>query len=432
MSSSQERAIVSLLSEVALSFDGAFLGVALAFAAVRTVFKYVSNSAALCKVREAPYVTVSDLRSILESENSNESQPSNGKLVIVRGTVETEGSWNSLKTNVLVSQESGHRAVVIQRTLTCIYHEWRGFLGRTSDLRAIFLRSKRREESSSFRSVHSLPIFSNIGYLRPKKFFSDRDLIGITRHSKVDEGIDEQPQVPFVLVEGGQWPRSDSVAVNMDGSKHPLPLVTNYHKLLPVINSPHTFLQTLFGQEYPVGLLDEEKILPLGKEITAVGVCSLKNGNPEIQSCKDLPYFLSDMTKDQMVVDLTNSSSILFWGGIILGSLSVGVLGYAAVRNWNRWKEWKERERQLRRPNNSPSDELNFQVLQEEEEEETEDVPDGQLCVICLTRRRRSAFIPCGHLISCQYCAVALGREASPKCPVCRQEVRCSTRIYGS
>ena len=41
-----------------------------------------------------------------------------------------------------------------------------------------------------------------------------------------------------------------------------------------------------------VGLLDEEKILQLGKDITAVGVCSLKDGIPEIKSCKDLPYFL--------------------------------------------------------------------------------------------------------------------------------------------
>lgn len=41
-----------------------------------------------------------------------------------------------------------------------------------------------------------------------------------------------------------------------------------------------------------VGLLDEEKILPLGKDITAVGMCSFKNGVPEIKSCKDLPYFL--------------------------------------------------------------------------------------------------------------------------------------------
>jgi len=41
-----------------------------------------------------------------------------------------------------------------------------------------------------------------------------------------------------------------------------------------------------------VGLLDEEKILPLGKDITAVGHCSLKNGIAEIKSCKDIPYFL--------------------------------------------------------------------------------------------------------------------------------------------
>lgn len=41
-----------------------------------------------------------------------------------------------------------------------------------------------------------------------------------------------------------------------------------------------------------VGVIDEERILPLGSEISAVGVCTYKNGVPEIRSCKDLPYFL--------------------------------------------------------------------------------------------------------------------------------------------
>lgn len=41
-----------------------------------------------------------------------------------------------------------------------------------------------------------------------------------------------------------------------------------------------------------VAMLDEEKILPLQKEITAVGICSLRNGAFELKSCKDLPYFL--------------------------------------------------------------------------------------------------------------------------------------------
>jgi E3 ubiquitin-protein ligase MUL1 len=52
------------------------------------------------------------------------------------------------------------------------------------------------------------------------------------------------------------------------------------------------FFYTLGFFFLKVGLLDEEKILPLGKDITAVGVLSFKNGIPEIKSCKDLPYFL--------------------------------------------------------------------------------------------------------------------------------------------
>lgn len=59
-------------------------------------------------------------------------------------------------------------------------------------------------------------------------------------------------QVPFILIESGQWPDSDYVIVNMDGSRHPLPLTTVYHQLQPVNASSYTFLQALFGHEYPV------------------------------------------------------------------------------------------------------------------------------------------------------------------------------------
>lgn len=40
----------------------------------------------------------------------------------------------------------------------------------------------------------------------------------------------------------------------------------------------------------------------------------------------------SDMTKDKMIMDLTETTSVLFWGGVIMGCLSVGILGFAAVR----------------------------------------------------------------------------------------------------
>ncbi|XP_027168765.1 E3 ubiquitin-protein ligase SPL2 [Coffea eugenioides] len=392
-----DQAAAAVLSQLALAADGAVLGLGLAYVAVRSILKFTSNSSALRKIEQAPSIRVSDLRSVLtlpsDNDDSANEQSESGKLVIVRGCVEAKSAldtnWKSLRptpSGVLVSQESGDKGVILQRTQTCIYNEWRGFFGWTSDLRSLFVRSWKEQESSTVRMV------------------------------------------PFILVETGRWPQSDYVVVNMEGSRHPLPLTTVYHRLQPIHASPYTFLQALFGHEYPVGLLDEEKLLPTGKEITAVGICSLKDGSPVIKSYKDLPFFLSDLTKDQILVDLDFKTKVLFWSGVVLGSLAVGILGYAVVRNWNRWKEWRQQRRDQQQ-SSARSNQANDQGASDEEHG---DVPDGELCVICLMRRRRSAFVPCGHLVCCQSCALSVERDLSPKCPVCRQTIRNSVRIYDS
>ncbi|XP_059285520.1 E3 ubiquitin-protein ligase SPL2 isoform X1 [Lycium ferocissimum] len=382
----QDQAAV--LSQIAMAADGALVGLALAYVAVRSILKFKANSSSLHKIENAPSLSVSDLRSLLSSDTS--SQSDGGKVVIVRGIVEAksavEGNWKSLRANVVSAHNSDEKGVILQRTQTCIYNEWRGFFWWPGDLHSIFPRFRKDQESSSLRMV------------------------------------------PFVLVEAGRWPQPEYVNVNMDGSTHPLPLVTVYHHLQPVNATPLTFLQALFGHHYPVGVLDEEKILPLGKDVTSVGVCSSKDGIFEIKSCKDLPYFLSDMTKDQMLVDLAFKTRVLLWSGVVLGAVAVGVLGYAVVRNWNRWKQWRH-QRQAQQQRDSASNDADSQVSADEE---TEDVPDGQLCVICLMRRRRSAFVPCGHLVCCQRCALSVERDLAPKCPLCRQVIRSSVRIYDS
>ncbi|PSS07317.1 E3 ubiquitin-protein like [Actinidia chinensis var. chinensis] len=383
-----DQAAAAVLSQVALAADGVLLGLALAYVATRSIIRYTATSSALRKIQDAPSLNVSDLRSVLEgSDSSNDLD--GGKLVIVRGIVDSksavDGNWTSLIPNVLISHESGERCVVLQRTQTCIYNEWRGLFGWTSDLLSLFARSWHKQESTSFRTV------------------------------------------PFILVEGGKRPYTDYLIVNMDGSNHSLPLVTVYHQLQPISASPYTFLQALFGHEYPVGLLAEEKILPLGKDITAVGICTLKDGIAGIKPCKDLPYFLSDMTKDRMVIGLAFRSKVLLWSGIVLGALSIGILGYADVRNWNKWKEWRQQQR-TQRQNLAGTD----VDPQSPEDDEAGDIPDGELCVVCLMRRRRSAFIPCGHLVCCQRCALSVERDLAPKCPVCRQEIRSCVRIYDS
>ncbi|KAF7135937.1 hypothetical protein RHSIM_Rhsim08G0239400 [Rhododendron simsii] len=350
-----EQTAAAILAQGALAADGVFLGLALAYVAVRSIIKFTDASSALRKVKDSPSVRVSDLRSVLSPSDGSDTPSEEGKLVIVRGFVEAksavDGNWKHLRPNVLVSHESGDRGVIIRRTQT----------------------------------------------------------------------------VPFILVESGKWPQNDYLIVNMDGSRHPLPLVTVFHQLQPITPSPYTFLQALFGHDYPVGLLDEEKILPLGKDISAVGICSLRDGVAEIKSCNDLPYFLSDMTKDQMVVDIALRTKILFWSGIVFGALSIGILGFAAVRNWNRWKA-RRQQRQAQQQNNLAREDADPEIAAEG----TEEIPDGELCVICLTRRRRSAFIPCGHLVCCQRCALSVERDLAPKCPVCRQSIRTSVRIYDS
>ncbi|GLT56018.1 hypothetical protein SLA2020_290920 [Shorea laevis] len=371
---------LSLVSRLALAFDGAILGVVLACSAVRALLKHRSASSALSKIQSAPSISVGDLRSIISAEQSESSEE---PLVVARGTVGVKqvvdgGSWRSLRPHVLVSQESGDKAVIIQSMQTCIYSEWKGLFGWSCDVRAMLGESLNKQGSTSLRMV------------------------------------------PFILVEGDQW-----LNVNMVGSKHPLPLTTVYHHVHPISASRYTFLQALFGHEYPVGLLDEEKILPLGKEISAVGICSFNDGVPEIKSCKELPYFLSELTKDQMVLDLAVSTKTLLWSGVVLGLISIGVLGYAVVRNWNKWKQWRQQsQRQLPQPSYDAYDDDSEYL------EETE-VMDNELCVICLMRRRRSAFTPCGHLVCCPRCAQLVESASRAKCPVCCQKIRSSLRIYG-
>ncbi|KAI3814906.1 hypothetical protein L1987_14553 [Smallanthus sonchifolius] len=387
-----DQAAVAVLSQVALAADGAVLGLALAYIAVRSIFKFKTTSSALNKVKKAPSVSVSDLRSVISNPSDQDTDTTTScdeKLVIIRGVVETKsvvnGNWK--KQNVLVSHESNEKAVILQRTQTCIYNEWRGFFGWTSDFRSLFARHWKEQETSSLRTV------------------------------------------PFILVDGGKWPQSDYLIVNLDGSKHPLPLTTVYHNLQPISASPYTFLQAFFGHEYPVGLLDEEKILPVGKEITAVGLVSMKNGTPEVMACNDLPFFLSNMGKAQMVMELDFRTKVLFWSGIVVGSLATGILGYAIARNWNRLKEWRQRRRTQQQ---IAAEEINEIEADVAAEEDIGDVPEGQLCVICLMRQRRSAFIPCGHLVCCPRCALSVERDLAPKCPVCRQMIHSSVRIYES
>lgn len=384
---SRDQATAAFVSRIATVGDGVLVGIGLAVCAATSWMRYLSIQSALRRIQDAPLVPISDLRTLLPEANDGED---GGKLVVVRGKVQPDpdssssGGWLGKGSDgVLISLGSGERAVIVKQTQTCIYNEWRGIFGWRFDLHAILAKSWKEQKSSSMRSV------------------------------------------PFVLVEGTHRPNAEYIKVSLDNSSQPLPLTTVYHQLRPVQNSAYTFLQIIFGHGFPVALLDEEKILPVGKELTAVGICKLR-GALEIKSVPEFPCFLSEKTKDEIEVDLSVDARILFWSGIVLGTVSFGILSYALVRNWWRWKDRRQRVRQAQEIENED------QMQENDSEEDAGEVTDGQLCVICLARRRRSAFVPCGHLVCCPRCAISVELDSSPKCPVCRQSIRSSIRIYGS
>ncbi|KAK9131387.1 hypothetical protein Sjap_011874 [Stephania japonica] len=395
--SSNDRTL-DLIARVAFASDGLVSGLALACLAVETWRKYVFASSALRQLHGAQSVQISDLRSILSSSDSdNDDKPlsdsSDRNLVVVRGVVQAKSSvdesWMNLKSKsgVLTSSNSDEPAVVLQKSQTYMYNPWTSFWGRKMNLHSlIFGRFLKEQKCASFRMV------------------------------------------PFVLVENSH---SDYAVISLEGSKHALPLITSYQHLQSIPSSPYTILQACFSQPYPIGLLNEEKILPIGKEVTAVGSCYLKEGIPQIESCKDIPYFLSDLTKDQMEADLASETTVLFWGGIVLGSVSLCLLGYAINRNWRKWYDWWQ-QRRHGHSRNAAASATAAALAEDQVEEEMDEIPDGQLCVICLMRRRRSAFVPCGHRVCCHRCALSVERDLSPKCPICRQTIRSSVIIFES
>ncbi|CAD6209822.1 unnamed protein product [Miscanthus lutarioriparius] len=370
--SARDRETAEALVRLAASLDGAVLGLGTAAVAVASWVKYLAVSGQLRLVASAATASIADTRSLLPDDGDE------SRIAAVRGHVRTQGSF-------LRAPFSGEAGVVVKHTQMCLFTEWRGIFGWTFDLHALLFRSWKEQIVTSFRSV------------------------------------------PFVLVSTELGNPAGVVHINVDKADQPLPLTTVFHKLIPLETTPYTLFQTIIGNGYPIALLDEEKILPIGKKITAIGLCHVKDAESvEITSCPEIPFFLSELTKDEMQAQLASRARILFWGSIVLGTLSVCLVGHAIYRGWKRIKLRRE-ARQAQQMFEEAQD-----AIQEDNSSDDDEVGDGQLCVVCLRKRRKAAFIPCGHLVCCCKCALRMEREAEPLCPMCRQDIRHMIRIYDS
>ncbi|RCV46294.1 hypothetical protein SEVIR_9G524900v4 [Setaria viridis] len=371
--SARDRETAEALVRLAASLDGAVLGLGTAAVAVASWVKYLAVSGQLRLVASAATASIADLRSLLPGDGG---EP---RVAAVRGYVRPKPGGNILRV-----PWSGEHGVVTKHTQMCLFTEWRGIFGWTFDLHALLFRSWKEQIVTYFRSV------------------------------------------PFVLASSEIGNPIGMVYIDVEKAAQPLPLTTVFHKLIPIETTPYTLFQTIIGNGYPIALLDEEKILPIGKELTAIGLCRANDeGSVEISSCPELPFFLSELTKDEMQAQLASRARILFWGSVVLGTLSVCLVGHAIYRGWKRIKLRRE-ARQAQQLFEEGEDAI------QEDDSSDEEVGDGQLCVVCLRKRRKAAFIPCGHLVCCCKCALRMERETEPLCPMCRQDIRYMMRIYDS
>ena len=63
-------------------------------------------------------------------------------------------------------------------------------------------------------------------------------------------------------------------------------------------------------------------------------------------------------------------------------------------------------------------------------EEDRNDLPENDVCVICLTERKLYAIIPCGHLLFCESCSKFVMQNVKALCPLCRGKINSINRIF--
>ncbi len=66
---------------------------------------------------------------------------------------------------------------------------------------------------------------------------------------------------------------------------------------------------------------------------------------------------------------------------------------------------------------------------EKDEKRSRREVPnDKKSCCVCLDHPATSAFVPCGHMVTCDACALEM--EEDGQCPICRGPIAMILKIF--
>jgi len=55
---------------------------------------------------------------------------------------------------------------------------------------------------------------------------------------------------------------------------------------------------------------------------------------------------------------------------------------------------------------------------------------DARRCCVCMAAERSTLMLPCKHAVLCETCATSV-QESSGRCPLCRETIVDTIRMYG-
>ncbi|CAI5479902.1 unnamed protein product [Closterium sp. Yama58-4] len=230
--------------------------------------------------------------------------------------------------------------------------------------------------------------------------------------------------IPFSLAETTH-PSAPRVDISLEGVTQPLPLHTVFshvHKTHPSWGS--AVLHVLIGKDLLLGLRTDERVLPINHDLTAVGHVRFgSNGRPAIFASPKLPYFLISDTKEGMLQRLNREWRMLLGWCLFLSAAAVGLVGFALWREASHVRALAASTLELERSLAHISGDGDA-----DEEVVGEEVQSGERCVVCLHRKRKAVFVPCGHRVCCVSCSRVVRVEQLP-CPICRGQILAAFRV---
>lgn len=183
-------------------------------------------------------------------------------------------------------------------------------------------------------------------------------------------------------------------------------------------------IDRLFG-EVCRGIQEREEMLVVGTSLMGIGEIFLEDGHLKLRPPQNggAKYFLTKLTKNQLVKLLRSQGQTVKVFSFIFGALAAGLLTVFFWRLLKRYQEHKKTQRDF--------DDLRSATLRRRSQARNLDVSptsSEETCVVCLSNPREVVTLNCGHIAMCSDCAQML--PAPHKCPVCRVPIDRFLPVY--